>query len=556
MRARNWLQEAASSAPFAYDALIRLMEDQAGVVARAPDRIAAWVDPPLFSILMPVSKGADPALVAAAVASIERQCYDRWEIVVAGAGADRPALRDHPRVRIAGRQATDDADALRMAIEAAAGVLVVPWTIATELAETALFRFAEAHRAAPDAALFYGDQDSINQYGHRSAPWLKPEWNPEMILALDFVSRSYAVGAERARAALSQAVRSPGCAAYALMLSAAGHEDDVVHIPHIVSHVRQDRVPDDQRARVNAVSGYVAGAGGTAAAGPFGTVTVRWPAPDPAPLVTILVPTRDRADLLRACVGSVLDHTHYRNYTLVIIDNGSSEPDTHTYFEEIARDPRVQVLPCPMPYNFSAINNFAAERASGEYFCFLNNDTQVAEGDWLGEMMRYAVRPEIGAVGAKLLYEDNSIQHAGVVMGLGNAAGHAHRGLPAGDAGYFAQAHAAHYASAVTAACLVVERRKFEAVGGFDAEKLQIAYNDVDLCLKLGRAGWRNVYAPQATLFHLESKSRGADLSLAHITRYTRELKVLQTRWGTKTIVDPMHHVGLDRASETFRFRL
>ncbi|WP_174298216.1 glycosyltransferase family 2 protein, partial [Sphingomonas bacterium] len=297
-------------------------------------------------------------------------------------------------------------------------------------------------------------------------------------------------------------------------------------------------------------------AGATASAGPFGTVTVRWPAPDPAPPVTILVPTRDHPELLRACVGSVLEHTRYGNYTLVIIDNGSVEPETHAYLDGIAADPRVAVLPCPMPYNYSAINNFAVRHARDGYLCFLNNDTQVTAGDWLGEMMRYAVRPAIGAVGAKLLYEDGSIQHAGVVMGLGNAAGHAHRGLRAGDPGYFAQAHAAHYASAVTGACLVVEKAKFDAVGGFDAEGLQIAYNDVDLCLKLGRAGWRNVYAPQATLFHLESKSRGADLSSAHIDRYMRELEVLQTRWGTTTVVDPMHHPGLDRASETYRFRL
>ncbi|WP_375381756.1 glycosyltransferase family 2 protein [uncultured Sphingomonas sp.] len=405
--------------------------------------------------------------------------------------------------------------------------------------------------------MIYGDQDSINRFGHRSTPWLKPEWNAEMILALDFASRSYAIETACARAAMSEAVRSSGCPAYALLLAATSGDDaGVVHVPHIVAHVRRQGGADALPARVDTVSAHLRGTGATATAGPFATVTVSWPAPDPAPSVTILVPTRDHRDLLSACVDSVLEHTRYDNYTLVIIDNGSVEPETHAYFRQIVRDPRVTVLPCPMAYNFSAINNVAAAHAQGAYLCFLNNDTQVAAGDWLGEMMRYAVRPNVGAVGAKLLYADHSIQHAGVVMGLGNAAGHAHRGLPAGDPGYFAQAHAAHYASAVTGACLVVEKRKFEAVGGFDAEHLSIAYNDVDLCLKLGQAGWRNVYAPQATLFHLESKSRGSDFSPAHLERYMRELKVLQTRWGTTTVVDPMHHVGLDRASETYRSRL
>ena len=180
----------------------------------------------------------------------------------------------------------------------------------------------------------------------------------------------------------------------------------------------------------------------------------------------------------------------------------------------------------------------------------------IVEPEWLTEMMRYAVRPDVGAVGAKLLYGDGSIQHAGIVIGMGDAAGHAHRFTPANQPGYFRQPHVSQFVTAVTAACLVIEKQKFEAVGGFDEEKLAIAYNDVDLCLKLQAAGWSNVYVPHATLLHHESKSRDSDFSPTQHERYLSELRVLQERWETKSRQDPQHNPNLDRYSETFVIRL
>jgi O-antigen biosynthesis protein len=214
------------------------------------------------------------------------------------------------------------------------------------------------------------------------------------------------------------------------------------------------------------------------------------------------------------------------------------------------------VLPYDRPYNYSAINNLAVREAHGPYVCLLNNDTEVIEPDWLTEMMRYAVRPIVGAVGAKLLYDDGSIQHAGVVIGIGEAAGHAHRFQPADQPGYFRQAHVAQFVSAVTAACLVVEKTKFEAVGGLDERELAVAFNDVDLCLKLEAAGWHNVYVPHAVLLHHESRSRGKDSSPKNRDRYMQELRVLQDRWGTRTYADPLHNPNLDRYSEKFIIRL
>ena len=532
------------------------MERSAAVAKATRDLVANWPDRPTFSIIVIASGDCGQAWIDTIVRTVLEQEYDRWELLVVGTGVRAHRQRD-PRIRTLPLSGVPDGAALEQAIAAARHDFIVPVNDGIELAGPALLRFAETLRTKPEARILYGDEDTLSRDRRRFRPWFKPLWNAEMILAIDYVSHACAMGTVEVRAKIGDPIFATGQSPYALLLAIT--RDDTVmvaHVAHITAHVPAQLRVGSQSSRVAAVAARIHDDGGIAEAGPHHTVTVRWPMADPEPDVAILIPTRDKVDLVRTCVASILKHTRYGRYRIVIIDNGSVEAATLSYLTDVAGDPRVTVLPCPMPYNFSAINNLAVERTQSPFVCFLNNDTEIIAGDWLGEMMRYAVRPGIGAVGAQLLYEDRSLQHAGVVMGLGNAAGHAHRGLPPGDAGYFAQAHAAHYASAVTAACLVVERSKFLAVGGFDAEYLQIAYNDVDLCLKFGRMGWRNVYAPQAKLLHLESKSRGADLSPAHLGRYMRELAVLQERWDTTRVVDPMHHPALDRGSETYRTAL
>lgn len=545
VRARNRLRSAIAEMPDSYNLLIGLHERQAASAVR---KITAAADRPFFSILIDLSGGDDPAWLAAAVGSARRQAYDGWEMLVVGGAAD---ISD---ARVRSLRPDGGTAPLATAIAAARGSHIVPLAPGDILANAALMYLAQAIRTDPQLAIAYGDEDRIDDRGRRRAPWFKPRWNAEMILALDYVSHACAIDTVVARDALAGPAFGADSTVYGLILAITTDASArVEHVPHVVTHVAERPPQAGQPGRVRAVAAAVATAGAVAETGPFGTVSVRWPMPDPAPSVTILIPTRDRLSLVRACVDSLLERTVYPDFTVAIIDNDSVEPATLEYFAQVVRDPRVRVLACPMPYNFSAINNAAVAQTGGDYLCFLNNDTEVIDGAWLGELMRYAVRSGIGAVGAQLLYEDRSIQHAGVVMGLGNAAGHAHRGLVDGDPGYFAQAHAAHYASAVTAACLVVARDKFLEVGGFDAEHLAIAYNDVDLCLKLNEAGWRTVYAPRARLLHLESRSRGTDFSPMNIDRYRRELAVLQQRWATATVVDPLHHPLLDRGSETYR---
>lgn len=557
VRARNRLRLASAQAPHAYRMWIDEIERQDEAVVEATDTIAGWKQTPSFTIAIPLLHEADGSLLRMSIAALAGQCLGAWRaIVVCGHDVDAPTGLADPRVQVCARTAGDAAEALAIAIGEASGDYVVPLMPGALLPPTALFRYAEAVRAEDRPAIVFGDHDEIDRLGRRSQPWFKPEWNVEMFLGQDYISPACAIRSDRARAAGAVAADVADVAVYAMLLQ-VGTEDGarVVRVPYIQCHARHS-ADDTQAARVRAVTHHLRGSGASVSAGPFQSVRVQWPLPAVLPLVSVIVPTRDQVRLLRACVSGVLGATRYHDVEVVIVDNGSTDAATLRYLAVVALDPRVRVLAYDHPYNYSAINNFAAAQARGEYLCLLNNDTEILDAEWLTELMRYAVKPQVGAVGAKLLYDDGSIQHAGVVVGLGEAAGHAHRYLKPDDPGYFRQAHIPHYVSAVTAACLVVEKRKFLAVGGLDEEGLRIAFNDVDLCLKLARAGWRNVYAPQAVLVHHESKSRGRDHSPAHIDRYMNELGVLQNRWGTKTHADPLHHPNLDRSSETFVIHL
>lgn len=525
VRARNRLHVASINLPFAYQVWIDTTEKKSDPGLAIAKLMKQWTRSPHFSIVLHGPPSTTTQQLDRSIRSIKRQIYPQWTLVEAPLDGFNHAIRD------------------------ARGDFVVPLRAGNLLSHAALFRFAAALEANPQASILYGDQDQIDDRGRRTHPWFKPRWNEEMFLAQDYVGDAVAVESRLAREAASHAQNFDAVLLTATTLA----QGPIVHIPHIICHAEPT---DNQTTRLAAVSRHVEARGASCTKGPFGTIRVQWPLPDKLPLVSIIVPTRDRLDLLRPCIESIVRLTQYQNFEILIVDNDSIEPETAAYLREAEKDPRIRVISYPKAYNYSAINNFAVRHANGSFLCLLNNDTEVTEPEWLSEMMRYAVKPGIGAVGAKLLYEDGSIQHAGVVVGIGEAAGHAHRFLRSGDPGYFRQPHVTQFVSAVTAACLVVEQSKFAKVGGLDETGLAIAFNDVDLCLKLESAGWRNVYVPHAVLLHHETKSRGKDTSPRNIERYRRELNVLQTRWGTKSYQDPLHNPNLDRYSETFVFRL
>jgi GT2 family glycosyltransferase len=552
VRAGNRLREAAADVPEVYRIWTGSVEHREYRGLKAIGR----AEPPTlsFSIVIYAPAWASPAMLSETLGSIRAQVAVRYQIIVIG--PEHLVGQVGEDVLLVASDRADRVNVWRSALEAATGAFVIIVPPNAILPAWTLARYSEGAQQHPNAAILFGDEDRIDDAGRRSDWWFKPLWNTELILAQDYVSHACAIATPRALAALGRVRDLADNPGYALLLAASAQADtEVCHLAHVLCHMHVERDQPDPATNLRIVARHLASTQATVEPGPFGTTRVHWPLPVTLPSVTVIVPTRDRADLLDACVGSLLRTTDYDTYDVLIVDNGSIEPPTHAWFETMADNERVSVLAYDRPYNYSAINNFAALQAKGDYLCLLNNDTEIVDGAWLRELMRYAVRPEVGAVGAKLLYPDRSIQHAGVAVGLGNAAGHVHRALPDHEIGYHGLAHTAHYVSAVTAACLVVQTSKFAAVKGLDETELQIAYNDVDFCLKLARAGWRNVYAPQAVLVHHESKSRGLDLSPQHIERYHRELAVFQQRWDASTVIDPMHHPRLDRASETYRIR-
>jgi GT2 family glycosyltransferase len=280
---------------------------------------------------------------------------------------------------------------------------------------------------------------------------------------------------------------------------------------------------------------------------------VRYPIPEPEPLVSLVIPTKDKLEYLESCINSILQKTTYPNYEIIIVDNQSADKSTQEYFKRIQKqDRRVSVLSYSHPFNFSAINNHAVYAARGDLIGLLNNDIEVISPDWLTEMASHALRPEIGCVGAKLYYTDETIQHAGVILGIGGVAGHSHKYFQRSAQGYFQRLTVIQNFSAVTAACLLVRKKVYMEVGGFEEDSLKVAFNDIDFCLKVKSVGYRNLWTPYAELYHHESISRGLDESPEKIKRFKSEIAFMKNKWGQILERDKYYNPNLTLTAEDF----
>lgn len=549
LRARGRLDTAIARLPFALE---RGMHRQAQADLAAIGKVRETIR---VCVHVHIEAGCGPADARAAIRAARDQSHAAERILVTRERGAPEGREEDGNVHELPGDFTSHIQGLAIALAEAqrlGAAWLVPCTPPNTLTKNALAGLTAHLIEASDgqaASVVYGDTREAPKGALGAARrryWLKPQWDPRMSLSQEYITSGCALAVEPALRAL----QAPRHSLYdlALTMSEAG---GARHCARVVAQTPPDAWRSPNPERTESIARHVAGRG-EVIAGPLGTVQVRWRLPDTLPTVSVIVATRDRVELLRTCVEGVLEGTDYPALDLIIADNESVEPETLAYMYAVSTDSRVKVVRWPHPFNYSAINNFAAAHATGEYLCLLNNDIEVIEPGWLTEMMREAVQPGIGAVGARLLYPDRSIQHAGVAIGIGNAAGHAHRGLAEGKPGYFAQALIARGASAVTAACLVVAKASFDKVGGLDEESLAVAYNDVDLSLKLKKLGLNNIYTPLATLIHHESKSRGLDFAPEHMERYMRELAVFQERWGTTRLVDPWHHSSLSRSSEVF----
>ena len=248
------------------------------------------------------------------------------------------------------------------------------------------------------------------------------------------------------------------------------------------------------------------------------------------PLVSIIIPNKDQAETLEQCLRSIREKSTYRNIEILIVENNSVEEQTFACYRKLEQGEKIRILHWKEGFNFSAINNFAVREARGEYLLFLNNDIEVITPSWIEELLGNCQRPEVGAVGGKLYYPDGTIQHAGIIVGLGGIAGHAFLNMPGSRSGYLHKASIQMDYSAVTAACMMIKRSVFEQIHGFE-EKLTVAFNDVDLCLRVCQAGYLVVYNPHVEMYHYESKSRGAEDSKEKVRRFQNEIEFMRTRW-------------------------
>ena len=523
---------------------------------------------------MPVYN-SDTRWLRAAITSVQDQLYPRWELCIADDHSSDPRvgvlLRDiaahDDRVKVHFREVNGHISAAsNSALALASGEFIVLLDHDDVLPRHALAAVVHELNRHPDADIIYSDEDRLDQAGRRYDPYFKPDWSPELFRGLNLISHLGVYRAARVREVGGFREGLEGSQDYDMALRVVERTDPsrIRHIPHILYHwraipgsaalgVEQKSYAHDAARR--AVQDHFARTGLQATYEPAPRVPyhqrIRYPLPQVLPHVTIIIPTRDRVDLLARCVRSVLSRSTYRPFDIVIVDNGSSESASLSYFEQVRQQPDVSVMRVDEPFNFSRLNNLAAARARGTLLCFLNNDTEVISSDWLEEMVSLAVRENVGAVGAMLYYPDDTIQHAGVVLGLGGIASHPHRGLRRGSPGYYVRAALTQAASAVTAACMVLSKVAFESVGGFD-ETLAVAYNDVDLCLRLGARGLRNVWTPFAELYHFESVSRGDDTQGASRRRFLAESQLMRDRWQGLLNADPYYNPNLSLTRADF----
>jgi GT2 family glycosyltransferase len=412
---------------------------------------------------------------------------------------------------------------------------------------------AEVFAAEPGLEALYGDALVLGPGGKPLLPVLRPAFDPDYLLATDYVGPVVALR-RQALDRLGLDPSLPGAEAADLLLRLAAEGLGTIrHLPRLLStwspfEAAPPVTPEVwRRSRRALAERSLAGVGRVEEAG--GVLVSRRTLPEP-PRATVIVPTRDRVALLRTCLESLVARTDWPEREIIVCDNDSREPETHAYFRELEQRGLARVLPCPGPFNFAAMNNRAASEASGRLLAFVNNDVEAIHPDWLARMAGEALRPEVGAVGAKLLDAEGRIQHGGIVLGAGGLVTHAHRHFPGDAPGYLHRLRATHRVSAVTAACLVIEAEKFRAVGGFDAEAFAVDFNDVDLCLRLDRAGYRNLIVPGAVLHHREAASRR--WTPAAQERHAAEVARLRERWGEALAADPWYNPGFDPRSGAY----
>ena len=530
-----------------------------------------------FSILIPVFN-TDPVHLRACVESVLKQEYCNWELCIVDDCSSREgtiaelklieSLDDRIKVKYRSQnghivKATNDA------LEMSSGDKVCFLDHDDLLSSKALLCFAIKLEQNENLKLIYTDEDFVSELGERTNPHFKSDWNRTLLYSHNYITHFVCCDAALAKMVKGLRLGTDGAQDYDFLLRVTDilEDEEIHHIPYILYHWRMSNT---STASNSGSKPYTVKAGLNSLIHNFSKKTnppqiicrpsnnfysLRWPSAHANPLVSIVIPTRDNVEYLQTCIES-LEKTSYKHYEIIILNNGSTDIFTLEYMRFLDKsNPRVKLVDYDVPFNFARINNYAVKFCSGSILCFLNDDTEVISHGWLEIMLGHSLRDGIGCVGAKLLYGDNSIQHAGIITSIGGLAGHSHKHLPNRQNGYFMRPHLDQEVSAVTGACLMVKKEIFERLNGFDECLFPVAFNDVDFCLKALSSGLKNIYAADAVLYHHESKTRGYEDTPEKKYRFAKEAKSFQNAWKFFTVNDKYYSPHLTRKSEDFSIR-
>ena len=530
---------------------------------------------PLISVVVPVYN-TPRMLLDEMVGSVRAQGYANWELCIASGGDSPETLKALDKLaaadqRIKVKQLDRNKGIAGNTNEAASmcsGEFIALLDHDDTLAPSALYEVARAINEAPEADFIYTDEDKLSNDGRlRMQPHFKPDFSPDLLRSVNYITHLSVF-----RRSLYEAIGGfnemlDGSQDYDLILRATEKARRVVHIPKVLYHWR---MAEQSTARSGAAKTYTTDSAKVAIAEHMARIgmkdftvadanisgnyrVARSTTPDAK--VTVLIPNKDNADILRRCVEGIHTRSTYKNIEVLIVENNSKDPATFDEYKRLEAEFGVRVVRWEHEFNYSAINNFGVRHATGDVVLLLNNDTEPINPDWIERMLEHALRPEVGAVGAKLYYPDNTLQHAGVILGIGGIAGHSHKYFQRASYGYINRLNLIQDLSAVTGACLMMRRDVYEKIGGFD-EQLPVAFNDVDLCMKIRRAGYMIVWTPYAELYHFESKSRGYEDNAEKQARFLREVGYFEGKWGAELKAgDPYYSPNLTLLREDFSVR-
>lgn len=545
-------------------------EDRRGI----RDHIQRLERAPLISVLMPTYNTPERWL-RKAIDSVLGQLYPHIELCIADDASTDPGTRRvleeyrarDERIKVVYRASNGHISASsNSALELATGEYVSFLDHDDVLAEDALYRVAVALET-DGADIVYTDHDKIDERDRRFDPYFKPEWDSDLLVGQNYLSHLVVYKAALVREVGGFRIGYEGSQDHDLALRVVERTvpERIRHVPHVLYHWRAvegsiaaslSAKPYAPAAARRAIEEHFSRSGLNATVTPAGQLEQFWlvhyTVPSPPPLVTLIISTRDNPRLLRRCLESIRGLTTYPSFELLIADNGSRDPETMGYLEDLRRRDLATVLRVDEPFTLAGIHNRAVARAAGDVVVLMDDDVEVITPGWLDEMVGHACRPEVGAVGAMLYYPDDTIQHAGVILWGEGVAVHPYRHQPRGAAGQKGRAWLCQGLSAVTAACLAVRRAVYLEVGGMDERNLSITYNDVDLCLRMREHGYRIVWTPAAELYHRGSGSSGSDKAPENLERFEDEVRYMRRHWGEALLRDPAYNCNLSLETEPF----